>query len=117
MDVKDKCNHCNGLYVKFRGNQKYCSVYCRDGEREKVNEGMSIVKNKERDEAVEEFGDMCYDMHIQNTNGRESNEEMFKLGIQSVLEEKEILVKICIDHPIYRVPKGSEDKIKKPHYF
>ena len=35
----------------------------------------------------EELAQWVYDMHLQNTNGRESHDEMFKLGIEACLEE------------------------------
>ena len=35
----------------------------------------------------DEFIDFVYTMHLQNTNGRESSDEMFRLGIQAAYEE------------------------------
>lgn len=35
----------------------------------------------------EKFIEWCFDMHLQNTNGRETDEEMFKLGIEAAVEE------------------------------
>ena len=35
----------------------------------------------------EELIDWIYTMHLQNTNGRESGDEMFKLGIEACLRE------------------------------
>tara|TARA_B100001750_G_C15323054_1_gene503232 strand:+ start:561 stop:842 length:282 start_codon:yes stop_codon:yes gene_type:complete len=34
-----------------------------------------------------ELAEWVYDMHLQNTNGRETHEEMFKLGIENTIEE------------------------------
>ena len=34
-----------------------------------------------------EFIDFVYTMHLQNTNGRESHDEMFKLGIGAAYDE------------------------------
>lgn len=42
-----------------------------------------IFKNKNREECI----DIIYDLHLQNTNGRETNEEMFKLGIEACYDE------------------------------
>lgn len=38
-----------------------------------------------------EFIDYVYDMHLQNTNGRETPDEMFRLGIEAAYEEREHL--------------------------
>ena len=35
----------------------------------------------------DEFIDFVYTMHLQNTNGRETHDEMFKLGIESAYKE------------------------------
>ena len=35
----------------------------------------------------DEFIDFVYTMHLQNTNGRESHDEMFKLGIGAAYDE------------------------------
>ena len=41
----------------------------------------------------DEFVDFVYTMHLQNTNGRESHNEMFKLGIGAAYDEmKELLI-------------------------
>ena len=40
-----------------------------------------------------EFIDWCYDMHLQNTNGRETEDEMFRLGIEAAYQEREHLNK------------------------
>lgn len=42
----------------------------------------------------EELVDWIYTIHLQNTNGRETHEEMFKLGIEACLEELEEHIKI-----------------------
>ena len=46
----------------------------------------------------DEFIDFVYTMHLQNTNGRESHDEMFKLGIGAAYDEMPVdydkLVKI-----------------------
>lgn len=49
-----------------------------------------ILKNKNRKECI----DIIYDLHLQNTNGRESNEDMFKLGIEVCYDEMVCLQKI-----------------------
>ena len=35
----------------------------------------------------EELVDLIYDLHLQNTDGRETPDEMFRLGIEACLEE------------------------------
>ena len=42
-----------------------------------------IYKDKTRDEVV----DLIFFFHLQNTNGRETEDEMFKLGIEAAIEE------------------------------
>jgi len=39
----------------------------------------------------DEFIDFVYMMHLQNTNGRESTNEMFRLGIEAAYDEMMIL--------------------------
>jgi len=43
--------------------------------------------------AKEEFIDFVYMMHLQNTNGRESTNEMFRLGIEAAYDEMIQLIK------------------------
>jgi len=38
-------------------------------------------------ETKEELVEWIETMHLQNTNGRETNDEMFRLGIESAIEE------------------------------
>lgn len=43
----------------------------------------NIYKGKTKGEVIE----IIYTMHLQNTNSRESDDEMFKLGIEAAIEE------------------------------
>jgi hypothetical protein len=38
-----------------------------------------------------EFIEMVFTLHLQNTNGRESHEEMFRLGIEAAYKERLLL--------------------------
>lgn len=42
-----------------------------------------IYEGKTRDEIIE----LVYTFHLQNTNGRETHDEMFKLGIEACYDE------------------------------
>lgn len=42
-----------------------------------------IYKGKTREEII----DIVYMCHLQNTNGRETHEEMFRLGIEACFDE------------------------------
>ena len=60
-----------------------------------------IYEGKTRNEIIE----LVYTFHLQNTNGRESHDEMFKLGIKACYEE--LCVSECSDEnaalPIHSV--------------
>jgi hypothetical protein len=43
----------------------------------------NIYKNKSKNEVIE----LIYDLTLQNTNGRETPEEMYKKGIEACYEE------------------------------
>lgn len=71
---------------------------------------MKTFKNKK------EFIDWIETIHLQNASGRESSEEMFRLGIESALEE------LLSPETLERFEKGGELRIpvlgnfsKKPH--
>ena len=51
-----------------------------------------------------DLADWVYDMHLQNTNGRESHDEMFRLGIKVCLEELE-------DLKLFSIPDTIDQKI------
>jgi hypothetical protein len=50
----------------------------------------------------EEFIDTVFTLHLQNTNGRESYEEMFRLGIEAAYKERDLLNPIKTSCPICR---------------
>lgn len=60
----------------------------------------------------EKFVQWCFDMHLQNTNGRETDEEMFKLGIEAAVEEMHLLneMELLYDKHIKSVQKDVEHK-------
>lgn len=63
------------------------AVHCTEARRlvaDLQNEtDLNIYKGKTREEVT----DLIYTLHLQNTNGRESPEEMFKLGIEVAYDE------------------------------
>ena len=48
-------------------------------------------------ETKEDLAEWIEIMHLQNTNGRETTEEMFRLGIEAAIEE-------LIDFKLFSVP-------------
>lgn len=50
-----------------------------------------------------ELVEWVYDMHLQNTNGRESHSEMFKLGIEAAIEELKELKLLKLPHSMKSV--------------
>ena len=58
--------------------------------------------------AKEEFIEFVYTMHLQNTNGRESTNEMFRLGIEVAYDE---MNKICPKE--LNIKFASEEELKK----
>ena len=50
-----------------------------------------------------EFVEFVFTMHLQNTNGRESHDEMFRLGIEAAYDE--MMLFISIEE---QLPKNNE---------
>lgn len=54
----------------------------------KINEDIELEKDDmKKFETKEELVEWIETMHLQNTNGRETEEEMFRLGIEATIEE------------------------------